>query len=75
MIVLPLGPHLNIHHRAALAEQAAPGAVRWVAPVALSLQTLALINPATDPVCNPSGQAIATELFAYGRLPLAFSAR
>ena len=70
-----LGPHINVYNRAALAEHAALGAVRWVAPVELSLDTLALINPATDPVCNPSGQAIATELFAFGRLPLAFSAR
>ncbi len=70
-----LGPHINVYNRAALAEHAALGAVRWVAPVELSLDALALINPATDPVCSTSGQPIRTELFAFGRLPLAFSAR
>jgi collagenase-like PrtC family protease len=70
-----LGPHINIYNRAALAEHAALGAVRWVAPVDLPLEAIGLANPATDPVCNPAGQPLATELFAYGRLPLAFSAR
>lgn len=70
-----LGPHINIYSRAALAEHAALGAVRWVAPVELALDALALINPPSDPVRDPSGQPIVTEVFAYGRLPLAFSAR
>lgn len=64
---LTLGPHLNIYSAAALREHAAPGADRWVAPVELSLEAVGCINPA------PS--AIATEVWGFGRLPLAFSAR
>ena len=70
-----LGPHINIYNRSALVEHAALGAVRWVAPVDLSLDALALINPPGDPVRDPAGRPVATELFAFGRLPLAFSAR
>jgi collagenase-like PrtC family protease len=64
---LTLGPHLNIYSAAALAEHAALGADRWVAPVELPLDALGRINPA------PS--AIETEAWGFGRLPLAFSAR
>ena len=70
-----LGPHINIYSRAALLEHAALGAVRWVAPVELSLDALALINPPADPVLGAAGRPVETELFAFGRLPLAFSAR
>ena len=70
-----LGPHINIYNRPALAEHAALGAVRWVAPVDLSLEAIGLANPPTDPVRTTCGQPMATELFAFGRLPLAFSAR
>jgi len=70
-----LGPHINIYNRPALVEHAALGAVRWVAPVDLSLDAMGWANPPTDPVRNMAGQPLATELFAFGRLPLAFSAR
>ena len=70
-----LGPHINIYSRAALVEHAALGAVRWVAPVDASLDALGAINPGDDPVRDPNGRALATEVFAFGRLPLAFSAR
>lgn len=70
-----LGPHINIYNRAALVEHAALGAVRWVAPLDLSLDAIAFVNPPADPVRNPAGSALATEVFAWGRLPLAFSAR
>ena len=36
---------------------------------------LALINPPADPVRTSAGEAIATEAWVFGRLPLAFSAR
>ncbi len=62
-----LGPHINIYNRAALVEHARLGAVRWVAPVELALATVARVN-APDPL-------LPTEVFAHGRLPLAFSAR
>jgi O2-independent ubiquinone biosynthesis protein UbiV len=70
-----LGPHINIYNRPALIEHAVLGAVRWVAPVDLPLEAIGLANPAADPVRSTNGQAVATELFAFGRLPLAFSAR
>ncbi|MFT7775197.1 U32 family peptidase [Roseateles sp.] len=64
---ITLGPHLNIYNADALGEHAALGADRWVAPVELPLDTVACVNPA------PS--AITTEVWGFGRLPLAFSAR
>lgn len=74
-VPLVLGPHLNIYSREALQEHAGLGTERWVAPVELSLDALALINPPHDPVCTPEGRPIRTEAWAFGRLPLAFSAR
>lgn len=69
-----LGPHINVYNRDALREHAALGAGRWVAPVELPLDALALINPPADRVHGPAG-ALETEVFGFGRLPLAFSAR
>lgn len=69
-----LGPHVNVYSRAALAELAPLGASRWVAPLELALDALARINPADDRVSGPAGP-VATEVFAFGRMPLAFSAR
>ena len=70
-----LGPHINIYNRPALAEHAALGARRWVAPAELSLQAIARINPPQDPVPTAAGTVMETEVLAFGRLPLAFSAR
>jgi O2-independent ubiquinone biosynthesis protein UbiV len=74
-VPLVLGPHLNIYSREALQEHAGLGATHWVAPVELPLDALALINPPADPVLTPKGDPITTEAWAFGRLPLAFSAR
>ncbi len=74
-VSLVLGPHLNIYSREALREYARLGAMRWVAPVELPLDAVALVNPARDPVCAPDGNPLATEVWAFGRMPLAFSAR
>jgi collagenase-like PrtC family protease len=74
-VPLVLGPHLNIYSREALQEHAGLGATHWMAPVELALDALALINPPADPVRSPDGDPIATEAWAFGRLPLAFSAR
>lgn len=74
-VPLVLGPHLNIYSREALVEHADLGASRWVAPVELALDALALINPPAAPVRTAQGEAITTEAWAFGRLPLAFSAR
>lgn len=62
-----LGPHINVYSRATLAEQVRLGATRWVAPVELSLATIGQINMPAP--------LVPTEVFAWGRMPLAFSAR
>jgi collagenase-like PrtC family protease len=69
-----IGPHVNVYNPAALAELATLGASRWVPPLELSLDAIGRINPPTAPVEGPQG-ALASEAFAFGRMPLAFSAR
>ncbi len=62
------GPHLNIYNAQTLEFLASLGANRWVPPFEMTRASLAAIlaeRPAH----------LATEVFAYGRLPLAFSAR
>ena len=71
---LVLGPHLNVYNRPALAELGSLGASVWVPPAELSLAAIARCNPPLDPV-PAQGGAITTELLAFGRMPLAFSAR
>jgi len=62
------GPHINVYNDATLALFARMGARRWVAPLELDLATLEMLQTA-----RPVG--VETEVFAYGRMPLAFSAR
>jgi O2-independent ubiquinone biosynthesis protein UbiV len=62
------GPHLNVYNPAALAVLARRGARRWAAPVEAPLQNIASLAAS-----RPTG--LEVEMFAYGRLPLAFSAR
>lgn len=62
------GPHLNVYNAPTLDLLVRRGAQRWVAPVELSLETVSTLA-ATGPV------GLEIEMFAYGRLPLAFSAR
>ena len=62
------GPFLNIFNAATLGMMARLGAVRWVMPLEMSAAVLADLQAA-----RPSG--LETEVFAYGRMPLAFSAR
>ncbi len=69
-----LGPHLNIYSQEALREHAVLGATRWCAPAELALTAIGRINPAQAPVPGRDGP-LATEVWAFGRLPLAFSAR
>ncbi len=64
-----VGPHVNVYSGAALDELAGLGAVRWVPPIELPLQAMAAVNP------PDRAPAIATEVFAFGRMPLAISAR
>jgi len=62
------GPHLNVYNAPTLAFLAELGAVRWVPPVEMP-------RAALEAVLAEKPASVATELFAYGRLPLAFSAR
>lgn len=62
------GPHLNIFNAPTLQFMAETGAKRWVMPLEMSGTALGHIQKE-----RPAG--IETEVFAYGRMPLAFSAR
>lgn len=62
------GPHLNTYNPATLEWLGRLGARRWVMPVELSRDTLAQMQ-----LARPAD--METEVFAFGRLPLAFSAR
>ncbi|HNA81623.1 MAG TPA: U32 family peptidase [Thiobacillaceae bacterium] len=64
------GPTLNAYNPDTLALLAESGAVRWVPPVEMPRDMLAAMHASSS---FPAG--METELFAYGRLPLAFSAR
>lgn len=65
------GPTVNVYNTRTLKVLASLGLKRWVMPVELSRATLAdiLAEQAT------ADWSVETEVFAYGRLPLAFSAR
>ncbi len=62
------GSHLNVYNPQTLAFLGALGARRWVAPVEMSRSALAGMMHS-----RPEG--VETEVFVYGRLPLALSAR
>lgn len=62
------GPHLNLYNLPALEWVAGLGAKRWVIPLEMGADDLALMQAG-----RPAG--LETEVFAYGRMPLAFSAR
>lgn len=64
-----IGPHVNVYSAPALDELAQLGAMRWVPPLELPLDAIAAVNP---PTRSPP---LETEVFAFGRMPLAFSAR
>lgn len=63
-----VGPHVNVYNGRALAGLVRAGARRWVPPFELSRESLRTLLAA-----RPAGMEI--EMFAFGRLPLAFSAR
>jgi collagenase-like PrtC family protease len=63
-----VGPHINVYNSGTLALMARAGARRWVMPMELDRDTLAALQAQ-----RPAG--METEVFVFGRLPLAFSAR
>ncbi|MBK8183863.1 MAG: U32 family peptidase [Candidatus Competibacteraceae bacterium] len=63
-----LGTGINVYSDRTLRFLAGLGAKRWMMPVELSRQTLAAIQAK-----RPAN--VETEVFVYGRLPLAYSAR
>lgn len=62
------GPHLNLYNLPALNLIAKLGAKRWVMPLEMSREDLAFMQ-------NNRPAGLETEVFSYGRMPLAFSAR
>lgn len=62
------GPHLNIYNEATLATFARYGLRRWVPPLEASRTLIEALH-----ATRPAG--VETEVFAFGKLPLAFSAR
>jgi collagenase-like PrtC family protease len=62
------GPHLNLYNLASLQWMAGLGASRWVMPLEMKRDDLATLQQG-----RPEG--LQTEVFAYGRMPLAYSAR
>jgi collagenase-like PrtC family protease len=62
------GPTLNVFNAETLGLLAELGASRWVMPPEAGRELLAGMKPMLPP-------GIATEVFAYGRVPLAYSAR
>jgi collagenase-like PrtC family protease len=62
------GPAINIYNSRSLQLLAGLGLKRWVLPVELGLEALAGLQSGRP-------QGVETEVFAYGRLPLAWSAR
>ena len=62
------GPHLNIYNAATLATFHRYGLQRWVPPLEADRKLIETLH-----ANRPAG--VETEVFVYGRLPLAFSAR
>jgi collagenase-like PrtC family protease len=62
------GPNLNLYNGASLALMAGLGARRWVTPIEIGRDKLAQLR-------GDMPALLETEVFAYGRMPLAFSAR
>jgi O2-independent ubiquinone biosynthesis protein UbiV len=62
------GPHLNLYNLPTLQWMASLGASRWVMPLEMKRDDLAVLQRG-----RPA--ALQTEVFAYGRMPLAYSAR
>lgn len=62
------GPYLNMYSRLSVDFYRRQGAVRWVAPIELGAAGI-------GEILRGYAETIETEVFAYGRIPLAISAR
>ena len=62
------GPHLNLYNLPSLQWMASLGATRWVMPLEMRRDDLVVLQQGRP-------QGLQTEVFVYGRMPLAFSAR
>ncbi|MGE5490365.1 MAG: U32 family peptidase [Actinomycetota bacterium] len=62
------GPHLNIYNEATLATYARYGMKRWVPPLEATRHLVETLQQS-----RPAG--VETEVFVFGKIPLAFSAR
>jgi len=62
------GPHLNIYNEATLATFARYGMKRWVPPLEADRKLVETLH-------NARPEGVETEVFVFGKLPLAFSAR
>ncbi|GAA5173054.1 ubiquinone anaerobic biosynthesis protein UbiV [Viridibacterium curvum] len=62
------GTHLNLYNNTSLTLMHSLGACRWIPPLEISAARLAVVLQGM-----PAG--METEVFAWGRLPLAFSSR
>lgn len=62
------GPSVNIYNSRTLDVFARSGLKRWTLPVELSKETLTVLH-------RDRPEGVETEVFVYGRLPLAYSAR
>ena len=63
-----VGPHINTYNSSMLAQMSGLGARRWVMPLELDDKSLTAMQEQ-----RPAN--METEVFVFGRLPLAFSAR
>lgn len=62
------GPHLNVYNADTLAWLAEKGAIGWVPPLEAPCDTVAALH-------EGKSERLFTEVFVFGKLPLAFSAR
>ncbi|WP_158678270.1 U32 family peptidase [Pseudoalteromonas sp. T1lg23B] len=67
-----IGPAINVYNGYTLAKFAKLGAKRWVMPVELSKDWLFALKKEYDSLCD---LPMEYEVFSYGYLPLAYSAR
>ncbi|HVA54881.1 MAG TPA: U32 family peptidase [Gammaproteobacteria bacterium] len=67
------GPSINIYNSRSLNYLQRLGLIRWTPPVELPRSTLAEILKEADEL--GFGKRIETEIFAFGHMPLAYSAR